>query len=373
MSLNRENHPVLWLWLTLGLLAVILLAPVVVLLLYHAHVKRRFVPHIARVFQEKPLFIIPRGQPLDDAENVRFESPDGLTLCGIYLRALTPRRRGVILFGLEYGSNRWACASYCQFLREAGFDIFTFEPRSQGDSDKQPGYEPLQWVTDYEVRDFQAALAYLKTRPDGDPRGIGFFGISKGGSAGVVAGSIDPFVRCFVTDGIFGTHSTMVPYMQKWVSIYSDCRWLQRILPTWFYHVFARATLRYVRRETGLRFPHVEHAMPRLAPRPLLMIHGGNDTYIKPEMAQVLHNFARPPRELWIVEGAKHNQALQVAQDEYRRRVLEFFHKHLAEAVAATAPAVATALEKHTPPALLNHVPRLCLGTDYSRGSASRV
>src|SRR5438270_717442 len=83
--------------------------------------------------------------------------------------------------------------------RAAGYDVFTFEPRSQGDSDKQPGYEPLQWVTDYEVRDFQTALEYLKARGDADPRGVGFFGISKGGSAGLMAACRDKWVRCFVT------------------------------------------------------------------------------------------------------------------------------------------------------------------------------
>ena len=57
----------------------------------------------------------------------------------------------MILFGLEFGSNRWSCVPYCEFLREAGYDVFTFEPRDQGDSPAQPGYEPLQWVTDFEV------------------------------------------------------------------------------------------------------------------------------------------------------------------------------------------------------------------------------
>ena len=69
--------------------------------------------------------------------------------------------------------------------------------------------------------------------------------------------------------------------------------------------------------------------MPRLAPRPLLMIHGGGDTYIKPGMAQQLFAGARQPKELWLVEKAKHNQALQVAGDEYRQRVLAFFETHL--------------------------------------------
>ena len=69
---------------------------------------------------------------------------------GCYLKGEGPRR-GVILFGLEFGSNRWSCRPYCEHLLAAGYDVFAFETRGQGDSDCPPGYEPLQWVTDFEV------------------------------------------------------------------------------------------------------------------------------------------------------------------------------------------------------------------------------
>src|SRR5205807_8870699 len=81
------------------------------------YLRRNYLHLMVRIFQEKPLFIIPRGQSVPGAEDVQFPTPDGLTLRGCYLR--TPRpRRGVILFGLEFGSNRWACHSYCEHLLE---------------------------------------------------------------------------------------------------------------------------------------------------------------------------------------------------------------------------------------------------------------
>jgi pimeloyl-ACP methyl ester carboxylesterase len=292
---------------------------------------RRFQDNLVRIFKEKPLFIIPRGQPVPDAEDVHLTTDDGLTLRGCYLHTTAPRRRGVILFGLEFGSNRWSCVPYCEALRRDGFDIFAFEFRGQGESDRQEGYEPLQWVTDHELRDMRAALTYLKTRPDADPRGVGFFGISKGGTAGLFAGAADPYVRCFVTDGIFATYTTMVPYMRKWIAIYGTQPWLQRLIPSWYYGLYATTSLKRVALETNCVFPHLEPLMRRLAPRPLLMIHGGADTYIKPEMAQALFRRARQPKEIWLVEGAKHNQALHVAGDDYRRRVCGFFRQHLAD------------------------------------------
>ncbi|HEV3258935.1 MAG TPA: alpha/beta hydrolase [Gemmataceae bacterium] len=334
-------------WIGLIVLVGLPVALVVLGLLFILHIYVRYIENLARIFEEKPLFIIPRGEPVPGGEEVRFPTGDGLTLHGCYLRT-TARRRGVILFGLEFGSNCWSCQPYCEHLVANGFDVFAFEPRSQGGSDGQPGYEPLQWVTNYEVRDTQAALAYLKGRGDADPCGIGFFGISKGGGAGLLAAARDPYVRCFVTDGIFGTHTTMVPYMRKWISLYSDRYHLQVLAPDWLYGIVAQAALARIGRARGCRFPHLERALAKLAPRPLLMIHGGADTYIKPEMARALFDRVGQSKEFWLVEGAKHNQALNIAGDEYRRRVLEFFQKHLPEQ-AQPSPVHALAFSLHSP------------------------
>jgi pimeloyl-ACP methyl ester carboxylesterase len=321
-----------WVWLVVGILSSAIALVALGLVLLYFHLLYRYLDFLVRVFREKPLFVIPRGQPVD-AEDVRFPTTCGLMLSGCYLHTSAERRQGVILFGIEFGSNRWSCVPYCKFLLEQGFDVFAFESRGQGDSDLQPGYDPLQWVTDYEVEDVEAALRYLKGRADADTRGVGLFGISKGGSAGVIAAAQDPYIRCFVTDGIFATRNTMIPYMRKWVAIVSTRYWLQRVLPEWYYGLLADAGLRRVARETGCRYPPLEHALRRLAPRPLLMIHGKGDTYIKPQMARGLFAMAKSPKEMWIVPGAKHNQALHVAGEEYRQRVLAFFQTHLADGV----------------------------------------
>jgi uncharacterized protein len=142
----------------------------------------------------------------------------------------------------------------------------------------------------------------------------------------------------------------MLPYMRKWVGIYSNRKLIQKFMPNWLYGVFARACLRRVRRERGVRFPHLEPAMPLLAPRPLLMIHGDGDTYIKPDMARALFARAGAPREFWLVEGAKHNQALSVANGEYRRRLVAFFEQHLALDAAAQADAVPSETTVRTMP-----------------------
>lgn len=334
-------------------LAMMLTAPVCMLLYacyIHRRVLRFYVPRISRIFQEKPFFIIPRGQPRDDAEIVRFPTSDGLTLNGCYFKTKQPRL-GVIVFGLEFGSNCWSAWQYCEHLVARGFDVFTFEARNQGESDVKPGYDPLQWVTRDDVRDTQAALAYLRGRADADPRGVGLFGISKGAGAGVIAAAADPSVICCVTDGLFGTRTTLVGYMRHWFKIYNT-RFPQILIPEWYYHVAAWISLRQVERERHCRFPSVGRAITRLRKRPLLMIHGEQDTYIKPEMARSLFGRAGPMAEMWLVGNAKHNQALHIASEEYRQRVLRFFEQHLA--------CVPLPIEDETRPAEPRQEPRLC-------------
>lgn len=302
----------------------------------YLYVRFRMIDNLMRIFTEKPLFIIPRGLPRRGAEDVEFQSHDGLTLRGCYI-ATEHARKGVILFGLEFGSNRWSCQSYCEPLLQAGYDVFAFEPRNQGDSEGMEGYEPLQWLTTYEVADTQGAIDYLKSRPDADPKGIGFFGISKGANAGLAAAARNRAVRCVVTDGAFGTYTTMVPYMRKWVAIYDESYLTHGLLPAWFYMLIAKAGIKKVQDCRNVRFKHVEKYMSRLK-RPLLMIHGASDTYIKPEMARELFRRAAGPKAFWVVPGAKHNQALSIAGYEYSQRVVEFFDLHLAGIEPATVP-----------------------------------
>ena len=324
------------LWLGIAILFSVPFIAALLIGWVYLYVRFRMIDTLLRIFTEKPLFVIPRGEPRRGAEEVEFQTNDGLTLRGCYLATQLPRK-GVILFGLEFGSNRWSCQSYCEPLLQSGYDIFAFEPRNQGDSEGMEGYDPLQWLTAYEVADTQAAIAYLKSRPDADPKGIGFFGISKGANAGLAAAARNQAVRCIVTDGAFGTYTTMVPYMRKWVAIYSENYLTHGLLPAWFYGLIAKAGVKRVQNSRNVRFKHVEKYMPRLK-RPLLMIHGGGDTYIKPEMARELFRRAAGPKAFWVVPGAKHNQALSTASYEYAQRVVQFFDLHLAGIEPAAVP-----------------------------------
>jgi pimeloyl-ACP methyl ester carboxylesterase len=324
-----------WIWLAVAFIC----GPVPIggtaVLSFYLYYRWKFRGTIVRIFEEKPLFIIPRGTPIDGAECVDIPVANGLKIRGTYIRHYAGERKGVILFGLEFGSDRWASHTYCEGLLQAGYDVFTYEPRNQGDSDTDATYEPLQWVTDRDAADQRAALKYLHSRPDRDPFGIGLFGVSKGGALALLAAAEDPLVRCVATDGAFGTYTTMIPFMRRWVHIYIKNKRNRNWVPDWFYGLLGLDAIAQVEKKRRVKFESVERAVRRLR-QPLLMIHGGGDTYIKPEMALALHKQAKTAaKELWVVEKAKHNQAIQLAGDEYHQRVVEFFDRHLANAGVA--------------------------------------
>ena len=312
----------------LTVLLLVLAAPVVLL----AYLIVRYTPLIGRVFEEKPMLMPLRLPPRDDGEAVRFTTPDGLELAGSYLRARSGSRAGVLVFCHEFLSDRWSYEPYADALRDRGFDIFTFDFRNHGSSPSDPVHQPLQWVTDHEVRDLEAALACLRARPGIDPAGFVLCGISRGGGTALVVAARQPDVWGLITDGAFPTNGTMMTYILRWAEIFIKSRLLYSILsdyaPQHVFRMLGWVAQRRAERRLSCRFPIIEKAAAQLSPRPWLMIHGAKDTYIGPEIAERLWAEAGEPKELWIVPGAKHNRCREVDSAGYAGRIESFLARY---------------------------------------------
>jgi fermentation-respiration switch protein FrsA (DUF1100 family) len=71
----------------------------------------------------------------------------------------------------------------------------------------------------------------------------------------------------------------------------------------------------------------------RIAPRPILIMHGTHDHVAHHRMGQRLYAAAGEPKELWLIDGADHYEAMQEMVDETHPRLLSFFarcvdHRH---------------------------------------------
>jgi pimeloyl-ACP methyl ester carboxylesterase len=306
---------------------VLLALPPLGFLAFLAYVLIRYTPFISRIFEEKPVFFPLRVDPAPDGEDVSFKTRDGLELVGSYYHARTPERLGVVVFCHEFLGNRWSALAYADSLRDEGFDLFSFDFRNHGNSDAEDGYEPFQWVCGRETRDLQAALAYLRSRPDRDPAGFGLFGVSRGGGTAISVAADEADIWAVATDGAFPTRGTMLAYIVRWAEIYVGRWFIWRYMPISMFAFVGWAGR--LRSQWRLRrvFPDIERAAARLSPRPLFMIHGQRDAYINQDIARGLFDSAREPKSFWLVPGAKHNRCRELCPDEYRARLGSFFRQ----------------------------------------------
>lgn len=283
---------------------------------------------IMNVFLNIPLKAMPENWPLPPGgEEVSFFSLKGHPLKGVFFKG---RAAATIIFCHEFGADKSFCAPYSQFLLENGYSVFTFDFRGHGQSLCQNGYLPRPWTTTNEIDDFLGAVRYLLNRPDPNnpPPPLGAIGMSRGAVTAIIAAPLAPEIKAIVSDSAFSTVQTMVTYMQKWVAIFSRTPFIYRRLTYRSYLTLGLMSIKMAEIRYKLRFPSLEKAL-LASPRPIFFIHGRQDSFIDFQQAQFLSEQSAGPKELWLVEGARHNEAVKVAPEEYSRRVTAFFKKYV--------------------------------------------
>jgi fermentation-respiration switch protein FrsA (DUF1100 family) len=71
-------------------------------------------------------------------------------------------------------------------------------------------------------------------------------------------------------------------------------------------------------------------AVRRLGRRPVFLIDDLRDTVNPPNSGRRLYAAAAGPKELWLVAGSGHGEAVGAEPAEYARRVLDFYARYLA-------------------------------------------
>jgi fermentation-respiration switch protein FrsA (DUF1100 family) len=69
--------------------------------------------------------------------------------------------------------------------------------------------------------------------------------------------------------------------------------------------------------------------MPRLAPRPVLLMHSTADAMISVDHSRALHAAANGFAELWTPDNASHAMLYNMYPTEWSQRVQRFLRTHL--------------------------------------------
>ena len=236
-------------------------------------------------------------------EPVTFTSADGTALSGWFLPAVG-RAKGTVVHCHGNAQNMTSHWQFAEFLPRRGFNLFVFDYRGYGRSEGSPDRQGT-------VEDARAAVDYVLGRDDVDPGRVGLFGQSLGGAVATVVAAGDQRVRGLVLDSTFTSYRDEAAHALRANPVTWLCAWpLSRLLI-----------------RSGL---DPMDYIARIAPRPALLVHGTGDRVVPHEMSRELAEQAGEPKELWLVDGARHTASIYRAGETYKRKVCALFEKAFA-------------------------------------------
>jgi len=239
-------------------------------------------------------------------EDVRFTTSDGLELRGWYI----PSRNGaaVIAFPGRNGPQKQA-----RMLARHGYGVLLFDRRGEGASDGEPN--SWGWGGG---KDIDAAIAYLRQRPDVNPARIGGIGLSVGGELMLETAAANDELAAVVSEGA-GARSWREDMDQ-------DLPGLEKVTgsPLSFFKTASIAVS-----SNHWLPPNLKDVVSRIAPRPLLLIAAPNAPTGE-DLNRGYYAAAGEPKQLWEIPESKHVGGIDARPAEYERRVVGFFDGALA-------------------------------------------
>ncbi len=213
-------------------------------------------------------------------------------------------------------------------LARHGFAVLAFDLRGHGESAPAPLSMGI-----LEQRDILGAVDFLQRGrlpyPElGRPRVIAGWGVSLGGASLLFAAAREPAIRAVVSDCAY---ADVTPIFEREIPMRGG------LPPMFTPGAFVMGRVLYGVDYYAARPVDV---IARIAPRPLLLIHGSADDYIPPSnMDQLSVAASGAPGanvQKWLVLGAKHAQSYRTMGAQYVDRVVAFYTAALGPDQSAT-------------------------------------
>ena len=252
-----------------------------------------FATHKAR----SPVAAVALGDPY---RQVQLITSDGFRLRAWYVPSRN--RAAVIAF-----PGRSQPVPHARMLVRHGYGVLLLDRRGEGASEGD--YNAFGWAGE---RDLRAALAFLHGQPDVDPARIGGLGLSVGGELLLQTAAHTQTLRAVVSEG--AGQRSLAEHLDN-PEVGRVQRWVTGMLA----QTAAVAVL-----SNGGPPESLADLMPRIAPRPVLLIQAANGN---PDevLNEVYAQRGGASTELWTTAAGGHTGALAAAPAEYEQRVMGFF------------------------------------------------
>ena len=263
-------------------------------------------PVVASVY----LTHLPARRAVHDAALGTAKKPVTLTTAnGVRLRGwYVPSHNGAAVAVMHgTGSNRLGVVNHARLLVRHGYGVLLFDFQGHGESEGRSTSLASRLQPDAD-----AALSYLRARPDVDDDRIGVIGVSLGGEVAVHAAARRHEWRAVVLEGVQGASP-------------ADMK-ASRPDPATFATLTALYGLGRVLGGSTLSRSNPEE-IERIAPRPLLLLSAGRSTEARANAEYKRRGGSTT--ELWNLPEAKHAAALRTDPTGYQRRVIGFLDRTL--------------------------------------------
>ena len=205
------------------------------------------------------------------------------------------------------GGNMSDLIFYAYQFFPRGFNVFTFDWRGFGQSAEWP-MDPDQLCCSEFLRDYDAAIAYVKTRPEVDAERIALMGFSTGAYLSFAMLATHHEVAAFAGRALLTSFDDILPI-------------LHQLDPKRSFH----PPVDYPANRLPIRAARSVHA-------PVFLAVGEKDPRTPPWMSEKILALLEGPKELWIVPGAGHGgpSAPEFTNyPEFFDRVAAFFDKQM--------------------------------------------
>ncbi|RKQ33870.1 alpha/beta hydrolase [Oceanobacillus halophilus] len=297
-----------------GIVFVMLL--LVVNYFYGEAVKRGMAVELYRGEETMQVMASPQDQSLIEEANVWFdqqehtlielESYDDLILKAKLIENDTLQNKAVIL-AHGYRSTSESMGQYAKFYYDQGFDVLIPDARGHGESEGD--YIGYGW---HDRLDYLGWIELLIDRYKSEQ--ILMHGNSMGASAVLMTSGEDlpEEVKGIIADSGYTTVKEELTHQLR--HLYN--------LPA-FPLLHLTSIMTVIR--SGYSFEEAS-ALNQVKENnlPIFLVHGEEDELVPTEMAKELYEAAAGGKELWLVPGAGHTDAYDIATEEYQDRLVDF-------------------------------------------------
>jgi uncharacterized protein len=236
---------------------------------------------------------------------VALTTSDGLTLQAFYV----PSRNGAAVILLHgYRSCHAEMFPLARILVREGYGVILPDLRGHGWSEGS-----LVSFGKSEVLDADAAFHFLLSQPETDPGRIAIAGNSLGASTAILYAARNPAVRAVAAQSPFASLNEEVWYQVETTHLL-PAPLLAPFIQFWL-------TVKLGRLDDFAPLG----AVSALAPRPVFILEGGQDTLAAPGAGQRLYAAAGQPKTLWYDPAVKHVDFQNAQPQEFDRRMVAFF------------------------------------------------